>query len=298
MDTKTLKLLAVGFILLLGIVLYPIIQQHLQTTLQHGEISFSDISEGKTQRVNIQSAIATITLVPTGNNWLVASYSASLDKIDGLFRDMQSVSIESIVSNNPMNSDQFGLSSSSGLLMTVTGMYGVKTYEIGNVAASGGFYIKKQGSNNVYLADGNLKDDLSVNIADWRDRIVIRFSTDQAQTITGTGNTSFALTKTGSVWNLMVSGMKKDIGTNDMKSMIENLGTMTASGFYTSEDAATKLRSPDREILSILDLQGKQLTKLTVVPDGSDYFVVVDGKSDFYKVPGYALDDLMKLLKS
>src|SRR5690349_18228992 len=113
MDGKTLKILVIVFVVLLGIVLFPTLQSRFAPTHVPTEFSFSAVTPAQTKKITIKQGTQELTLTPQGNSWRVATYSASADKIDGLFAAIKDAKPESVVSNNPVNSGQYGLASDS-----------------------------------------------------------------------------------------------------------------------------------------------------------------------------------------
>ena len=297
MDGKTLKLLAIVFVLLLGVVFYPTLQSRFAPIVVPTEFSFAAITRTQTKKITIQQGTEEITLTPEGNSWQVGTYSASLDKIDGLFAALKDAKPESIVSRNPSNSGDYGLASDSGTLVVFSGTAGETSVLVGSSGPTGtSFYAKKAGSNNVYLVDGTLNNLLTVQMADWRDRAIVRFTSDDVTALAMAGSINFELQKNADTsWHLTSATVDKKLVDADVKPVLDGLATLTATDFYSPDQASQIQQNSDKRMLVIKDKNGKVIDSLKIIPDGSDFLVIADSKADFYKVPGDSLSSLFSL---
>jgi len=299
MDNKTLKLLLLMFIVLLAIVFFPTLWPKYFDTKKNPEIVLTTFTKDSTKKIILKDATRELTLDKNGDVWNIATYSASPDKIDALFQNLSSASEVSLVSNNPTNAGDYGISSQSATRLILQDSSGQASVLVGNSSSTGtSFYAQKEGSKNIYLMNGGLKDILSTKISDWRDRTVSQFSSDQIWKIDVAGLSPFSLKKNADgKWELEKDGVKKNIDDGDMQQAIGRLSAFDASDFYTEEEAEKLQVLQDKRMVSLSDKDGKTFMSMTIIPGDAYYLVLVQGKSDLYKVAGYNLDNFFELSK-
>jgi hypothetical protein len=297
MDSKSLRLLIVLFFLLLGVVVFPLLPSTFIPNKRNSEIVLTQYTKDSSNRIIISDAMSEITLDRDGTSWKIASYSASTQTIERFFENISQTSMGTLVSNNPANASDYGVSSQSAIRLTLQNSSTKTTVLVGKSGASAdSYYVQKEGSTNIYMMNGGLKDTLSTKVSDWRDRSIVHLSSDQIQNIEVQGLNPFIVQKNvEGKWEVKNGTGTKTIEENNIREIIGTVSTLTASSFYTEEEATQLQQSKDKRIVMVRDKDGKSLITMTIIPDNAYYLVLVQGRSDLYKIAGYNLDNFFQL---
>jgi hypothetical protein len=201
-----------------------------------------------------------IKLVRTPAGWQLSTGSLSVHPVPGsaeaLLSALVNVPTARLVSRNRDRWDNYKVGDTTGTRVVVyKGKQPIADYLIGNGAlAEGGpaaengrigastAYIRSNGHDEVYAADGYLESMVDKTFADWRDKSVLRLNTTDITGISFQGTPGYVLSKKDSTWWLSGGRVSTD-------SVNRYLGTVASYTLGHFADDFTASASPDRSIL-------------------------------------------------
>lgn len=164
---------------------------------------------GSIQAVQITNATAETThLVRQDATWNITAPDASeadTVEISTLVSSIESLELTRVVSEAPGSAAAFGLDPARITIeFTVTGESAPRRLLIGNKTPTGGdLYARVDSSQRVFLIGGFLEDTFNKKPFDLREKSVLKFTRDDADTVTIEGGaTPLALAKSGGEWRL------------------------------------------------------------------------------------------------
>lgn len=300
MSNKTLSVLFFVFLVVTGIALFPVIQERLGKN-EHSAFSkdlpFHIFTKDTVRMITIKKQQQEFSLVKEGNNWNVASYSAHQPIVDAFLESIQQSKPVSIVSRNEENSEQYGVSSESGILLRLRSDKGEEqTFIIGNDGPEiGSFYAKLPDSNNVFLVKGSLRDTIKTTANDWRNKRIATLSSSDIYSIEVQGASPFILQKKESQWELTHKGRTKSIETEKMSSILSQFSFLEGRDFLTDEEQK-EFMSATKNTMILKNKDGNVLLELAYIQKDSDYWIKKSDSSDNMKISSYIFRDLFNLL--
>jgi hypothetical protein len=160
------------------------------------------------QQIDIQAASGeTTTLRKVNGLWeIVAPEAVPTDssEVGGLLSTLDSLEIQSVVDENPASAAAFGLEPARfSVAFTPEGATAPTRLQIGRKTPTGGdLYARVEGQPRVFLISGYLEDSLNKTPFSLRDKTVLKFERDGADTLTieRSGATGMTFAKKGSDW--------------------------------------------------------------------------------------------------
>ena len=111
---------------------------------------------------------------------------------------------------------------------------------IGNFASTGAFYVRKEGSEEVFIAKSNLKQNLTVNINFWRDKRIADLNSEDITKIEYAGKRNFSLEKAGDIWQYKWSWRSEDLTLEEADKFKNLFSPMITSSFADEEETASR----------------------------------------------------------
>lgn len=258
---------------------------------------FSGFKPENTKSITILQGTIEINLTHDDGKWRVASYSASVETIDTFFNTLKNVKLQNVVSRNPTNRKEYGFTDERQIRLTVVNTAGKHEYFIGDKApALGSFYLTRPQTDIVYVADGDLPDQLKTAVSDWRDKTLIRTESDKISRIEIIGRDKSEITKNqGDSWTITSGGQKAQIPAEEMAVVTNSLAGLQGYDFLNSTEEKQFTLAVDKPVLNIYGSEGGRIASITYLNVGSDIYMEVQGGEDVMKVYGSQLEGLFKL---
>lgn len=192
MDKKITFVLAVVFVLLLGIATEPYWSQLLR---QKGWLNSTQMTD-----LGIPNEISQITfsiqdnepvvLTSGADGWQVAGHKVDDVQLTELLEDINSLTIDSLVSSNPDNFDTYEASDSSPTVVLENNLGERQELILGtNASQIGTIYLRPTDEDKVYLVETNLRNQVTKTSDDWRDKTIAFFTEDEIDSIVITRQT-------------------------------------------------------------------------------------------------------------
>jgi hypothetical protein len=251
-----------------------------------------DIDSAAVEKIELKTPDRQIVLEKMGGQWMLTSplhYPASPTATEQLLTQLKDIKLESLISSNPEKQSLFKVDS-SGTVITVYEHNAAKPAFIVGKEGSDylSVYVRKVGSNDVYLAQGLHGYTINKQVHEWRDKTIFKTVPQSISQITfHYGDTTFALRQTNNMWFVDTDSAQQ--GT--VESFLNAISNLQADDFIDS--TITKLPAP-RLILDIAAANNGQIRLYPAGKDVKKYIVQVAGFSQLFELMEYSAERLMK----
>jgi len=213
-----------GILVVLGLVTFLVLQRH-------GEISSSGSMGQKlvtydssaVDRLDITTSRQTVVLAREGGKWMMKeplSYPADEAFVNAAIGKGASLELKDLVSSNPQKQNLFQVDSTGTFIRVYERGTEKTAFWIGKTGPSyTETYVRRNGLNDVYLADGMFGYMFTKQPKDWRDKTIFKADPSTVSSVRFRyGDTTFALTRPDSIWladqdSTVESAVKGFLGT-------------------------------------------------------------------------------------
>jgi len=178
---KILAVLLGIFILLVLIAIYPAIELKLtkKSISEKGSKNFSSGVFGKFNRDTLdeitikypqteKSSQESLTMKKSASGWVIEDVAVDQTKLNRFMDAIDTLSLGDLLSKNPKNHMELGVSDALGTFVTFRAGSDSLTFVVGIPSAvTGSFYVRLANSNDVYLMTSNLRNSIIIPKADW-----------------------------------------------------------------------------------------------------------------------------------
>lgn len=298
MNNSNTKLLAGIFAILLLIAMAPYALQRFNWGQKKVDnLGIGQIKKEGIDKVIIKSGGEKVELFKKDGKWLVGKFTVSKSLIDDFLMTFSGITEEGLVSKNKDNQSEFGVDEQTGTSLTLYANNKEYAYVLGKAGSTAGsFYIRKSKENNVYLANGSLKEKVFTTVDAWREKTITAFDQKEINKIEVSGKYNFDLIYDKKIWKIRSETINKELKEEELSTVLTNISALIADGFLTDAEIKEFKETEGKTIISVSSTKST-LVELTVwqKEENGDYFVSVKGKEDFFKVSSSKLADLFKL---
>lgn len=174
MQPKNIKFLAIVFAALLAITAVPWAKEKMSAKqeavdkFENVSVNFSQFSKENTEKISLSKGEEKIDLVFKDGIWMIGDKEASAEKMDALFANLKAAKVQKQSSKNKDNQAKFEVDQEQATVFSITTGGNESIFFIGkNGPSYDSFYARQKGIVNVYLVEGNLKNILSLDEAEW-----------------------------------------------------------------------------------------------------------------------------------
>jgi hypothetical protein len=242
-------------------------------------------------KIEIRSPSVTAVIEREGGVWMVTAplhYRADDATVASTLSSGKRMEIKGLVSSNPQKRSVFQVDS-SGTLVRIFEHGAEKTvFWIGKPSPSyTETYVRREGSNDVYLASGLFSSNFSRRTNEWRDKTIFKTDQDAIPAVTlRFGDTTVALTRQDSVWKIGDDVAKTDI----VRGFIGALVNLQADDFV---DTAVQAMPP---LTLQIEVGGTQL-RLYRMKEGDRFYVQSSAMPQLFEVYNWRASQLIKRKK-
>lgn len=301
MNAKNIKILLGIFLLLLFIASIPLWQEYINLDKflkPQSELNLVDFTPETTSEVKIsQKDTEKITLKNENDQWKVNGFDASLKEVDRIFQSLAELKIDTIVSRNPEKQETFEVTEEKGILLTLKKGNETNEFVIGKRGSSpNSFYTRTKDGNTVYQLTGNLKNSLTQNVTNWRDKEVLAIQEENISKISvESDNNPFSISKNKEgKWQLSPNGEETTLPETIVSQLFSALNPLEATDFLSDDEVETFKQSSDFTIIQIFDLNETLLHTLKLVQKDDLWWGQVENKEVFYKIPKFNIEKIIK----
>jgi hypothetical protein len=149
-------------------------------------------------------------------------------------------------------------------------------------------YVRKEGSNDVYLADGMFSYVFTHPAKDWRDKSIFKTDPDLIRSVAYRyGDTTFTLANKDSLWRVNGDSAKDQAS---VRGVINSLANLQADDFVDSA-----LASAAKQV-ALMDVEGTQIRLCEGKTTGT-YLVQTSQSPQWYEVQGWRAAQVLKRKK-
>ena len=239
-------------------------------------------------RIEISSAAATTTLQREGNGWMMTAplrVKADDAGIHQLLGKGKAISLKALISTNPQKQSVFQVDSNGTLVRMFEKGAQCAAFRIGKTGPSyTETYVRREGSHDVYLADGMLLSTFVKQPRDWRDKAILRLPMEGIKTVRYQyGDTTFTLAFQDSAWK--VDGLPA--AEQSVRNVLGSLAMFSADDFVDTTIAAPP------PLTATIVLDGSQL-RFHRDPLTNNYFVISSAGPQVYVIQSWHASQVLK----
>jgi hypothetical protein len=283
--------------ILIAILLFLVIAVFL-VLRKPGEISSSSTTEGSLVSIDstavdklvITSATGSVTLEKDGTRWMLTApmrLPADEASVNSAVSKGAHLALKGIVSSNPQKQTLFQVDSTATLVRVYEKGTETAAFRIGKPGSTyTETYVRREGSNDVYVADGLLTYVFAKAVRDWRDKTIFKTAQENIKSARFQyGDTTFTLAFQDSAWR--IDGQP----TQDyaVRGLIGSLANFQADDFI---DTTVAVMPP---VSAVIDVEGVQLR--FHLNKANNYFVASSRTQQLFEVQGWHAQQVLKRKK-
>ena len=279
----------VGTVIALAIIAFFVLRQpgEVSTTEGSGTMLVS-YDSATVDRLEVNASGTSVVLEKQGNGWMLTSplrYRADQSVVTAAVGKGKNIEVKNVVSSNPEKQRVFQVDSSGTLVQMYAGGNLVAAFRVGKPSASyTETYVRREGSDDVYLADGMFSYTFVQQSKDWRDKSIYRNEPDLVKSVTYKyGDTTFTLAMNDSLWRLNGDSVSQPT----MRSVLGSLANLQADGFVDSA-----LSAPPTQV-ALIDVDGTQI-RFCQNKGTSNYLVQTSQSPQWYEVQEWRAGQVLK----
>lgn len=293
MNNKILLGLSIIFVVLLAIVAKPYWSQYLELP---GMKAANDekLIKVPTNLSKITFATNTeqgpVTLNRVDQNWYVNDKLVDVEQINSLLEDLNNLQIDSVVSTNPDNFITYDATESSPYVVLENDDSEKTQLIIGNASPQfGTIYLRPADSEEVYLVESILRQNVAKSVEQWRDKTIVSLSQSEIEQISVTRDSrTIEITPTddGS-WQAIKGSDSRLIGEVAKDRLFETIASLKGN-YFADEDQTKIFNQKNRPVTVDFVTKDQELNEvLTMVEDKTDSIWLIQKNSDeeIYTLP-------------
>jgi hypothetical protein len=257
-----------------------------------GSLTLPTITSGIADSVTITHAADTIHLVRAGERWRVNGYRAALQGVQDLFLSLRDSAPPEIAALSPTSFPRMGVDSAGGWWLGVRG--GDRTdlrLVIGRSGQQAGTgYVRRPGSDTVFLWHGRLPELVRRPLDQWRDHRIVAVPPDSVRDIVvERGTRRYTLRSQAGRWHFD-GGTPADSGK--VTSLLGRFRDLEATGFATAAQADSSRSRRPRRSVTLRGSGDTVLAQLSFDSTAIGYWVRRAGDSTVYRLDTWQVDGL------
>ena len=286
---KRSTLILIAILLLLGIAAYVVSQRPGEQSTSGGVGGMlATYDSASVDRLIVLSGGASITFERDGNRWMMtapARHRADPAAVDTAIARGRRIELKGLVSSNAAKRGVYHVDSTGTLVRVFGEGKELAAFWIGRAGQRfDEAFVRRDGSDEVYEAEGPLSWFFSKNLSEWRDRAIVRADRNRITSIRYRyGDTTFALTMRDTQWT--VEG--KPAASAVVQEVLGSLSAYLANDFVDSAVTPTSLPAAAVEFL------GTEV-RFYRVPGSQKFMVRASNDPQWYSVEGWRADELLK----
>jgi len=180
MKNRSVKTMTLIFVVLLLVVLYPTIRNSVEEKLNKKpesapNVIFKDLTRDNISEILIKSSQKETKITRIENGWVFDGKKVNTRLLDNFFGDLKNLKVGEIISRNQSNHQDLGVSEDVGYVLTIKSTDGSEKKVIIGRSSTGltSFYIREADKDEVYIADGAVRNDVTRSDIEWLDKTVV-----------------------------------------------------------------------------------------------------------------------------
>jgi hypothetical protein len=290
---KSTTWILVGAVVVLAVIAFFVLRQPGESSV--GESSGNTLvsyDSAAVDKVQIQTGGNEVVMEKQGNGWMVTSplrYRADQSVVTAAVGKGKNIDVKSVVSSNPEKQGVFQVDSTGTLVQMYAAGKVVAAFRVGKPSATyTETYVRKEGSSDVYLADGMFTYEFNHPAKDWRDKSIFKTDADLIRSVTFRyGDTTFTLANKDSLWRVNGDSVKNQSAT---RGLMNTLANIQADDFVDSSLATAPKQ------VALIDVDGTQIRFCEGRTTGN-YLVQTSQSAQWYEMQGWRAQQVLKRKK-
>lgn len=283
----------VGAVAVLAVITFFVLRQPGETSSTESSgtmlVSYDSASVDK---IEISAAGNSVVIEKQGNGWMLASpirYRADQNVVTAAVGKGKSIEVKNVVSSNPEKQRVFQVDSTGTLVQMFAGGNRTAAFRVGKPSqAYTETYVRKEGSNDVYLAEGMFSYQFTHSPKDWRDKSIFKSEPDIIRSVIFRyGDTTFTVANRDSLWRVNGDSVKDQASA---RGVINSLANLQADDFVD-----TALVSAPKQV-ALIDVEGTQI-RFCQGKTAGNYLVQTSRSPQWYEVQGWRASQVLKRKK-
>jgi len=250
-----------------------------------------DFDSAAIDRIDLRSRTVQVVLEKQNAEWMITSplrYKADDAGVARALSAAKGIELKTLVSDNPGKQSVFEVDSAAPLVTLSASGAEKAAFRLGKPSTSyTETYVRREGSDNVYLANGVLSGSFSKTPKDWRDKTIFRTAQEGVTNVQFQyGDTAFALAFQDSAWRI---GNDK-VADGTVRSFLGTLCSLQTDDFID-----TALTSPPN-VMATLEVQGVSI-RFLYDKSTNKYLVQTSQSPQWFEVQGWKASQILKRKK-
>ena len=286
---KRNTLILAGVLVVLILAVFFVLQRpgERSVSADGGELLVS-YDSAAVDKIQVSSTSGTTILQREGAGWMLTfPLRAKADDagVHQLLSKARMIALKAMVSSNPQKQTLFQVDSAGTLVRMSAGGNERAAFRIGKTGSTyTETYVRREGSNDVFLADGMLLYLFVKQPRDWRDKAILRIPQESIRSVRYQyGDTTFVIAFQDSVWK--VDGTPAADYT--VRGLLGALAAFSADDFID-----TTLAAPP-PLTAVIDVEGMQL-RFHKNPVTNNFVVICSSGPQVYEVQGWHAAQVLK----
>lgn len=183
-------------------------------------------------RMDILMPSGTVSLVREGDRWMLTTplrATADPHAVNAAIGQGRNLKLKTLISSNPAKQQLFQVDSTATLVRISTQGTEAAAVRIGKPSPTyTETYVRKEGSNDVYIVEGMLGAVFGRSARDWRNKAILGLRSEDIRTVRFLyGDTTFTLSRADSIW--MVDG--DPVSAYTMRGFLASLSSLQCDDF-------------------------------------------------------------------
>lgn len=293
-------------ILMILVAGYFAVQKKESSTVGTKDTSgFITVDTSEVNKISMRRLGAAVTLTRAAGIWYVTqdenAYKADASAVERIVATIADIQVGNVISENPSNQIKFQVDTLTG---STVELYSGDRLLVGIIVGKmsndfGHTYVRRAGSDDVYLAKGMLTHQFTRTPDDWRDHSVITVPENDVVSVElKSGAEHFRIVLSDSIWQLSTLPFSEQIDGDQDKigRFLSTLCDLDASGFATAYDSTEYSFAETKSTWSITLGDGSAilLESAVSVGDSERHFVRVSGEETIFILPENVFNEIAK----
>jgi hypothetical protein len=251
---------------------------------------FDGIAPSVVTEVTLKGPTDSVTLArtdTTGLEWTVNGMATDSGTVARFFSTLKDTKVGDLVSTNPANQAAMGISADSAWTLSFDVAGEKRTLLVGHSGPRyNTTYVRLPGKDQVYLAEGELRSNVTRSLDDWRNKRIVAVDTAAVHRLeVQRDGEAYTLVRADSSWTL--AGGEATNKTS-VKDILTELSGLQAAGFLARGDTLSE--TPEGAHLLALSASGDTLGQVTIGSGAADRWARTPGDSVTYRLAGWRVD--------
>lgn len=241
---------------------------------------------------------------PVANSAAVKEYPVDSASITTAIEKLVTLEKTTLISEKPEKQAIFEVDTAKGITVDVSGPGGkaIGSVIIGKSGSDyNSNYIRKLGSNSVYLANGGIRYSFFSDLARWRNKTIVKFDKATAQGLTLAKNDGSLITiahaDSGNPWEIL-QPIKNPAKTEEVESILDKLANLTATDFQDDVISDADMGFDKPELGVTVSFKNGSSRNIIFGKKSADnkFWVKVEGNEQIFMIGEYTVNQINKKL--